>query len=714
MINIFRIFVTDVKRIFTNVVALVVMMGLTVIPCLYAWFNIFSNWDPYGPSATGNLPVAVCSEDKGMNIDDFSLNVGDTIIDNLKANHSINWQFTDTSFYAIEGVKKGTYYACLIINEDFSDDLISFLGGDPVHPHITYYENEKKNAIAPKITATVKTTVQSEVNSAFVETLADAVFRASSFSLSSEKGKDFYASVVDRVYALDSDLSTMISVIDSYISMMQTAESLMKAVKAVDLEMDQILNAGNEAIDAAQSAAEAAATTVDVTGDIVTGTLRSSANDLRALMSKTEKIGSSVNTATKTAYVSLEALSLAVSAARSGVTQSISFAEAYLGYDYSKELSEINTDFDKLLFDITYAEAASKKTGDDVEKMFSTISQDLSVTADNVDRLADTYDTSVDPKLKDMLSSLRTSLDSAEDLLNTTGSSIDSVSAVLSAYPELMGASSDSLTSTRDELVEMKEKLSVLIGKLNAAKGNDDYQAFLSILEKDPAVISDFISSPVDVEENPVYEIKNNGSAMAPFYIVLSIWVGSLILIAIVHTKVIDPIGVTKEKNYQDYFGRYLVFFFVGQFQTILTVLGAIFFVGIQVQHPFLFFIAASFTSFAYTLLNYSLAYAFGAVGEAISIVLMVIQVAGSGGTFPVEILPNAFQVFYKYMPFAHSMNAIRETVAGMHENDYFIYLSGLIWWIMAAIVIGLFLSIPAKRLNEKIEHSKERTDIMV
>ena len=714
MINIFRIFITDVKRIFTNVVALVVMMGLTVIPCLYAWFNIFSNWDPYGPAATGNLPVAVYSSDKGTNIDDFSINVGNTIIDNLKANNSINWQFTDSSADAIEGVKRGTYYACLIINEDFSDDLISFLGGNPVHPHITYYENEKKNAIAPKITATVKTTVQSEVNSAFVGTLADAVFRASSFSLSSEKGKGFYASIVDRVYTLDSDLSTMISVIDSYISMLQTAQSLMKAVEAVDLEMDQILNAGSEAIDAAQSATEAATATVEVTGDIVTGTLRSSANDLRALMSKTDKIGSSVNTVAKTSYVSLEALYLAVSAAKTGVTQSITFAEAYLGYDYSKELSDINTDFDKLLFDITYAQASSEKTGNDVQKIFSTISQDLSVTADNVDKLADTYDTSVDPKLKDMLSSLRSSLDSAEDLLNTTGSSIDSVSAVLSAYPDLMGVGTDSLSATRDELVEMKEKLGVLIGKLNSAVENEDYQAFLSILQRDPDLISDFISSPVDVEETPIYEIKNNGSAMAPFYIVLSIWVGSLILIAIVHTKVIDPIGVTKEKNYQNYFGRYLIFFFVGQFQTILTVLGAIFFVGIQVQHPFLFFIAASFSSFAYTLLNYSLAYAFGAVGEAVSIVLMVVQVAGSGGSFPVEVLPKTFQVLYKYMPFAHSMNAIRETVAGMHEKDYFIYLSGLIWWILASLIIGLFLSIPAKRLNEKIEHSKERTDIMV
>ena len=348
MINIFRIFVTDVKRIFTNVVAIVVIMGLTVIPCLYAWFNIFSNWDPYGASATGNLPVAVFSEDKGKTLDDFSLNVGETIIDNLRANDSINWQFTDSSSDAIEGVKKGTYYACLIINEGFSDDLISFLGGNPVHPHITYYENEKKNAIAPKITATVKTTVQSEVNSAFVGTIADAVIRASSFSLSSEKGKGFYSSVIDRLYTLDNDLSTMISVIDSYISLLDTAKSLMKAVEAVNLETDQILSAGNKAIDAAQAAAEAATVTVDVTGDIVTGTLRSTANDLRSLKSKTESLASKLDNASKTANLSLKNLSLAISAAKTGVTQSISFAEAFLGYDYSNELNTINNDFERL------------------------------------------------------------------------------------------------------------------------------------------------------------------------------------------------------------------------------------------------------------------------------------------------------------------------------------------------------------------------------
>lgn len=714
MINIFRIFATDVKRIFTNVVALVVIMGLMVIPCLYAWFNIFSNWDPYGSSATGNLPVAVYSDDRGKSVDDFSLNVGETIIDNLKANNSINWQFPDSSADAIEGVKRGTYYACLIINEGFSNDLISFLGGKPVHPHITYYENEKKNAIAPKITSTVKTTVQSEVNSAFVGTLADAVIRASSFSLSSDKGKGFYSSVIDRLYTLDNDLSTMITVVDSYISLMDTAESLMKAVDAVNIEMDQILSAGNKAIDAAQSAAEAATVTVDVTGDIVTRTLRSTANDLRSLMAKTERISSSIKSASNAADLSLKNLSLAISAARTGVTQSISFAEAFLGSDYSKELDTINNDFDRLLSDISSAEAASGKTGADTGRFFSAISEDLSVTADNIEALSDLYDTSVDPKLKDMLSQLRTSLDSAEDLLNTTGSSIDSVSAVLSAYPDLSGVGSDSLVSSKEELIAAKGKLSSLIGKLNSASGNEKYQAFLSLLEKDPAMISDFISSPVAVEENPVFAIKNNGSATAPFYIVLSIWVGALILIAIVHTKVIDPIGVTKERNYQNYFGRYLVFFFIGQFQTILTVLGAIFFVGIQIQHPFLFFIAASFTAFAFTIINYSLAYAFGAVGEAASIVLMVVQVAGSGGTFPVEVLPKVFQVLYKYMPFAHSMNAIRETVAGMHENDYFIYLSGLIWWIAASLIIGLFLSIPVKKLNEKIEHSKAKTDIMV
>ena len=119
MLNIFRIFISDFKRLKTNVVAVVMVIGLSILPCLYAWFNILSNWSPYGPDATSNIKVAVASDDKGITIDDTEFNMGETVIEGLEANTTIGWVFTDTTEEAIDGVYSGDYYAALIMPEDF-------------------------------------------------------------------------------------------------------------------------------------------------------------------------------------------------------------------------------------------------------------------------------------------------------------------------------------------------------------------------------------------------------------------------------------------------------------------------------------------------------------------------------------------------------------------------------------------------------------------
>ncbi|MBQ1472537.1 MAG: YhgE/Pip family protein, partial [Lachnospiraceae bacterium] len=218
MSNIFKVFWADAKRLSTNVVAMVVIIGLSVIPCLYAWFNILSNWAPYEAEATGNLQVAIVSCDKGASIESKELNVGSQIIDNLKANNSINWIFVDTAEEAVSGVNAGDYYAALVVSESFSEDLISFIGGDVTHPSIVYYENEKKNAIAPKITGKVKTTIQSEVNKAFVSTLAGTILEASRYI--TEDGTESITNAASaKLQSLDRDLSTALAIMDSYIAL---------------------------------------------------------------------------------------------------------------------------------------------------------------------------------------------------------------------------------------------------------------------------------------------------------------------------------------------------------------------------------------------------------------------------------------------------------------------------------------------------------------
>jgi putative membrane protein len=152
MKNILNIIRHDSGKLTSSVVAIITIMGLCIIPCLYAWFNIFSNWAPYDADATGRILVAVANEDRGSEMMGLKVNVGDKIADSLKANDAIGWRFVDNSEDAVEGVRAGDYYAALIIPEDFSIDVMSFVSGSFKNPQLIYYENEKKNAIAPKIT----------------------------------------------------------------------------------------------------------------------------------------------------------------------------------------------------------------------------------------------------------------------------------------------------------------------------------------------------------------------------------------------------------------------------------------------------------------------------------------------------------------------------------------------------------------------------------
>lgn len=143
MKNIIQIFKNDLLRIHKNVIAMIVIMGITVIPTLYAWFNIAASWDPYGN--TGNLKVAVASNDEGYKGEllPVNLNLGDDVISELQGNKQLNWVFTDAKD-AKKGVQSGKYYAAIVIPEDFSKDMMSLFTSDVVHPDITYYINEKK------------------------------------------------------------------------------------------------------------------------------------------------------------------------------------------------------------------------------------------------------------------------------------------------------------------------------------------------------------------------------------------------------------------------------------------------------------------------------------------------------------------------------------------------------------------------------------------
>jgi len=726
MKNIYGIIVSDIKRISVNVVAMIIIMGLTVIPCLYAWFNILSNWDPYGEEATSNLQVAVYSSDQGIIIGNYQLNVGDIIINHLKENKTIGWVFTDTEEDAIDGVYSGEYYASLVIDEEFSANMISFLGGDIENPVITYYENDKKNAIAPKITGKVKTAIEREVDHAFVGTMAETLLSASEYFATLDEEGNITGEGIAKLERLDSDLKGLIALLDSYIALADSTESISKAGESITDTASSVTKVAEEMAVSAQNFAA------------------DSKKDIQRAKDKGDNKISEINDKLAVADNTLNRINEIISGLNIEDVQSIhqlretvtnlkvEWGTADDGKGIYYHILRIKTGFDDidaaiaakakeldglingLDADVDALDVAANKGEEQFNKAKETLTSDVALCLNSTNNIRQQYAKEISPMEQTAIDSASKSVAEIEKLLNYKATSIDMVVANLNNYADLMNQSKDSLVKSRDEAVSMEEELAALISDIKSVGQNEAYQKFMELLRSDPELLADFISSPVAISDDYIYPIENNGSMTAPFYIVLSIWVGSLIMSTILKTKIKTTTGMENLKNWQCFFGRFFLTFVIGQIQTLITVLGAFLFVGIQCEHRFLFWLACSWTSFVYALLLYSFTYSFGNLGEALSVILMVIQVAGAGGTFPIEVLPKVFQVLYKFMPFNYSMNALRECIGGLYKNTYRDCMLILLIYVVVAIFIGVVLYHPFKILNEKIEKSKEESGILI
>lgn len=591
MKNIIKVFLNDCKHIGRNVVALVVVMGLAVLPSLYAWFNILSNWDPYGHESTSNIKVAVAYDDTGINISGMDINISTNIVEALKTNDTIGWVFTDSTDEAIEGVWSGDYYAALIMPADFSKDMVSFLADNMTHPEIIYYTNQKKNAIAPKITDKAKTAVQQQVNATFISTLTEAIMKS--------------ADVADNIGGKNKADSTLESGSDSMNnSLIDILIAKFQVINTQVVTFDNVLSALSNIMTTAQTSAD---TAKGISPDI-SGTFegeRAILNELNKTIGQSSLIDSS---------------------------------------------------------------------------LFSTISHDIDAVSGYMNSISSIY--------------------------NDMGYNIDDFNKSISQMGE-------SINNTLVMVRNIEDNLNETTNKLVEFKNSGVYSLLQTAISFNTDELASFISAPVAITTEDLYPITNYGSAMSPFYSVLSIWVGALILVAIIHVKV-HPFDGIKVNSVEAFFGRYITFFLIGQAQALLITLGDLFFIGIQCIHPFKFWFAAAFTSFVFTMITYSLTVAFENVGEAAAVVIMVIQVAGAGGTFPIQCLPAIYQAIYKYLPFTYAMDALRECVGGTYSWYYWKCILALLVYVGICLFIGLVIAKPCRKLNAIVDKSKEKSEIMI
>lgn len=704
MKNIWRVYLSDLRRLTTNVVALSIVMGLCIIPSLYAWFNIMSNWDPYGEAATSLMKISVYSEDEGIDLNGIKLVIGDMVTESLETNNTIDWTFADNKDEALDLIQSGECYAGIIIPKDFTENMLSIMSGNIVNPRIVYYENSKKNAIATKITGKVKTTVQNEINTKLISTLTEVFANAGDYLSGSDiEGSDLISGVRSKLNQVSSTLDNYIYMMNTFALLTESASDSIDTTKLLFPNIDSMASSGSDSLGNLKDS-------VDISNDIVSSALSLMSTSLDTISGKLDDLSDAVNDLGSNVHI---------------VTVTKEFSSDDLGTNVldtiqrlleskSPEISDAKSQFEKLKSDLDKLNGDAQLSDSEIADIKSAIISDIGKCKDHIKEVKDLVNGELSSALTESLTDMQSSLTQAQAILADVPGTFSEISSTLTEYQSILKDGKTNVQVTAKYLSDIKDDISSLIQELDKLTSNPDFQEMMSAIKENPQMIVDFISSPVQMNTVEIYAISNYGSAMAPFYTVLALWVGALILVALIHVKVKDGEDLEGVKPYQKFFGRYISFFVIGQVQTIITVFGNLFYVGIQCKHPIAFTLAAMMTSFVFTFLIYSLTAAFGNIGEAIAVVIMVIQVAGAGGTFPVEVLPSVYQYLYKFMPFSYCMNALRECVAGMYQHTYGRCLATLLIYVGISVIIGLLLAKPCAKLLDKLEHSKEKSGLFI
>ncbi|MCA0173449.1 YhgE/Pip domain-containing protein [Bacillus sp. RAR_GA_16] len=730
MKNIIRIFLKDWRSIGTNWVAAVLLGGLIILPSLYAWFNIGASWDPY--SQTDQLPVGIVNEDKGATIRDKEIDAGEELTQELKNNDRMEWHFSNRE-KAMKKLRYGDYFAVIVIPKDFSEKLGTVINDKPEKAEVEYYVNEKVNAIAPKITEKGASVIVDQITSNFV-----SVVNGTIFDLFNELGVEFEKDLSDiqqfeeYVFKLEENLPEINRLVSDAMSDSKDAEKVINQVQALLPEAEQITSEGLNTIDDTTQFLNEAEGRLNELAPQVKEDLRKAqqtAEDVNEFLtnlkspdidlSSVEKIRGQMNQQIDDSVQRINNVQGVLEQVRSGSNtnageQGTTEAEpAGLNQDQKEAIDGAMTDLDQIKAQLQTIKGDTEKIDveladkqKEVDDLLSSLQEKSGDTANKIDSFLKEYNENIEPKVLSEIASAKNTLSNARSTLKEAQTTIPEVERILTSTEENIGEGQNILAYMLNEYPYVNDKVNKLADRIREIQGETDINDIIELLKNDPMAEQSFFEEPIVLSKNSLFPIQNYGTGMTPFYTVLSLWVGALLLVSLLTTEVSGIEGVS---NRQVYFGKLLTFISIGFLQTIVVTLGDLFILHVNIVHPILFVLFGLATSFVFMLMVYTLVSVFGDVGKAMAIVFLVLQIAGSGGTYPVALLPEFFQKIHPFLPFSYAVDLMREAVGGIvwprvKEDLFFLGVFAIVF-----LLLGTFLKeLLNKKTNQLMKKSRK------
>ena len=716
MKNIIEIFRNDIKEVFRKTNTWIIIVGLIFLPSMYAWPNILSSWDPYGH--TNNIKVAVTSEDAGATVDGKDLNLGNSLVEGLKNNKNLDWQFVSNKQQAEDGVRIGDYYASIVVPKNFSQDMTSVSRTEPKRATIEYTVNEKINAISPKITNSGASAIANNISKNFVETANGIIFeRLHEAGIKFEENLPSIEKAKKEIFKLNDNFSTYESTLSELIGKVEYGYNILNNVQNTLPEIDRV------ATNSIMIADKAGITINNIQGfnerllpiinnhlnvvEEVSKEANIIAKELQQKPDKTEEIKARQKALDSRLQASTERLQLVKNIFEY-------FNKLSSERLFNNQLERVTT----LSNDITTIKEVNNNIYnkmDHYDEIADTVKEEFVNKSARVNEVSSNMNSKLNvevaPLISQVLSKAEVNIDKVSGIIAGAQGELPAVERKLSETEVKISNAYGKLLSLQAQMPSAKSKIQKLTDEIKKADSGIDKNQLFNLLKVDYKQQAEFFANPVKLQENKLYHIENYGSAMTPFYTVLSIWVGSLLMSSLLTTKVEDQ--ENKYKPYQKYFGRGLLFVIISLFQTLIITLGDMYILGTQANSPYRFVLYALLISLLFSSIIYTIVCILGNVGKAVCIVLLVLQLGSSGGTFPIQMTSEFFQALYPKVPFTYSIGLLREAVGGVYipavERDIKI----LFIYLMVVLAGGAIL-VSLKARSEKLSRERERSKLFL
>ncbi|EFM64115.1 YhgE/Pip domain protein [Peptostreptococcus stomatis DSM 17678] len=702
----------DCQEVMKNRLITIIVVALMIFPSLYAWFNIEAFWDPYGN--TKNLSVAIVNQDKDYEFKNQKLNFGNDIVKNLKENRSLDWNFVNSKT-AMEGLNTGRYYAILTIPKDFTKSLMSVTQVDVRKARIIYTTNEKTNAIAEKITDQGANKLQVKISNHLIQVISKT-------SLGAMGG---ISNMTDDITPKLTEMKKSLQRLDAQLV---NSKKLAENNKNMIGDLDKSLASSKASLDAIKRTMNGAKKINDDIGSMATdatsGIQNSSASLKSALRDVSRILESSVNLAqslnsigdkgAQQAVISIGNIKDKIDQAAirvNNISQVLNDINVVNSNVLNNAVTRLNNEYRSL------TDASSRLAGI-IDQVNSTSSLTYSQVQDIVNIVADSnkgindiisdFDDLVTRPLSRVNGNVSTITGDIRSMVDSTGQLYPSVNNFINTASTLNGRVGSSITILESSIDILRGQVSDSIKMIDEIQNNKDLKAFNNVIKSNILERADFIKNPVEIKEEKLYKMANYGSSMAPFYSVLAAWVGVIILSTILSTE--------PSKQYRSidrYLGRLSFFLILSLIQSIIISTGDLLLLGVTAKEPVLFILILMLCSIAFCILIFTLVSCFKTLGKGIAMFLLVIQIGGSGGTFPVQMTPTFFRTINSVIPFTYGINACREAIGGVYMQNLLGDIGALLLFAIIPLIFGIMFKEDINDLLEPLSEKFEKSFLM-